>query len=244
MAQTLLSTSPRARPWLRTTVSSRSVDTPDDFSKDKKQLTAQIRALTPKGETAMLDAAYDAVATLAAVPGDMNRAVVVMTDGIDNSSRHRPEDVIQRAREAKIALHMLAFGKEEELRQAKDDMEQMARATGGTFHHARNEKDLIRIFEDMANALHDDGIDVASLTKLAKETGGKYRHARDINNLQLILDEVSQELLEKQYTITFPNPRGHDGSVHGISIKLVRTTGDFGVSETCGMSASETAADS
>src|SRR5262249_20774170 len=56
-----------------------TVDTPDDFSKDKKQLIAQIRALTPKGETAMLDAAYDAVATLAAVPGDINRAVVVMT---------------------------------------------------------------------------------------------------------------------------------------------------------------------
>jgi Mg-chelatase subunit ChlD len=199
-----------------------TVDAPGEFSNDADKLKRTIKNLTPKGETAMLDAAYDAVATLAAYPTDGHRAVVVMTDGIDNSSRRRPEDVIQRAREANISLHMLAFGRDQEMAQAKPDMQRIARETGGTFHHARNEKDLIRIFEDMSMALHDDGIDVASLTSLAIKTGGRYYHARDIQSLKIMLDEVSKELQqEKPYQHTFSSYRGFDGSVHRISVKLV-----------------------
>jgi VWFA-related protein len=206
-----------------------TVDAPGEFSNDAEKLRKTINALTPKGETAMLDAAYDAVATLAAYPTDGHRAVVVMTDGIDNSSRRRPEDVIQRAREANISLHMLAFGRDKEMAQAKPDMERIARETKGTFHHARNEKDLIRIFEDMSMALHDDGIDVDSLTKLAVKTGGRYYHARDIQSLKLMLDEVSKELQqEKPYTHTFSSLRGYDGTVHRISVKLVREVVQIG----------------
>jgi VWFA-related protein len=212
-------------PTARTTVLAfgSTVDPPGEFTQDSKKLKKIIEGLKPSGETAMLDAAYDAVATLAAYPTDGHRAVVVMTDGIDNASRHRPEDVIQRAKQAKISLHMLAFGRESEMRQAKPDMERIARETGGTFHHARNEKDLIRIFEDMSMALHDDGIDVANLTKLAKETGGSYRHAKDIQSLKLMLEEVNQELQqEKPYRETFTSKFGFDGRVHRISVELVR----------------------
>ena len=180
------------------------VGVPDKLSNDKSKLIWQINGLKPRGETAMLDAAYEAIATLDAAHPNGHRAVVVMTDGIDNMSRRRPEDVIQRAKEAGVAMYMLAFGRESELKQARPDMERIALETGGSFHHARNEKDLIRIFEDMSNALHDDGIDVNSLTRLATETGGRYHAARDITKLKLILDQISQELSEKEYTVTFP----------------------------------------
>jgi Mg-chelatase subunit ChlD len=205
-----------------------TVDPPGEFTNDAPRLKQIIDSLMPKGETAMLDAAYDAVATLAAYPTDGHRAVVVMTDGIDNTSRRRPEEVIQRAREAKISLHMLAFGRDSEMAQAKPDMQRIAKETGGTFHHARNEKDLIRIFEDMSMALHDDGIDVKSLTMLADKTGGKYRHARDIQSLKLMLDEVSKDLQqEKPYVETFASRTGFDGRVHEISLKLVREVVEY-----------------
>jgi VWFA-related protein len=202
------------------------VDVPQNFTQDKHKLVQQINSLKPKGETAMLDAAYDAVATLeAARLVNHHLAVVVMTDGIDNISRHRPDDVIQRAKEANVSMHMLAFGRESELKQARDDMQRIARETGGTFNHARNEKDLIRIFEDMSIALHDDGIDEKSLTQLAKDTGGEYRPARDVSKLHFILEEISQELSEKEYSITFPAPHGFDGSRHNFRIQLESSTG-------------------
>jgi hypothetical protein len=217
-------------PTARTTVLAfgSTVDRPGDFSNDGSKLRRIIEDLQPRGETAMLDAAYDAIGTLAAYPIDGHRAVVVMTDGIDNTSRRRPEDVIQRAKDANISLHMLAFGRDREMAQAKTDMMRIAAETGGTFHHARNEKDLIRIFEDMSMALHDDGIDVKSLTLLAQKTGGTYRHARDIQSLKLILDDVSRELQqEKPYTVTFPSRTGFDGRNHAIALKLVREITNF-----------------
>jgi VWFA-related protein len=212
----------------RTTILSfgSTVDMPENFSNDKDLLIRKIQGLRPHGETAMLDAAYEAIATVEAANLNGHRAVVVMTDGIDNMSRRRPEDVIQRAKEANVAVYMLAFGRESELAQAKRDMVRIAQETGGSFHHARNEKDLIRIFEDMSNALHDDGIDVKTLTKLAKLTGGKYHAARDINMLKLILDQLSEELQKKEYTITFDSPRGFDGTPRRISVKLVKVTGE------------------
>jgi VWFA-related protein len=196
------------------------VGVPDRLSNDKKKLRFQIEGLKPQGETAMLDAAYDGIAALEAANLYGHQAVVVMTDGIDNRSRHRPEDVIKRAKDAGVAVYMLAFGRDSELKQAKADMQRIARETGGSFHHARNEKDLIRIFEDMSNALHDDGIDVKSLGQLASETGGKYHPARDINRLKLILEQISQELSEKQYTVAFAAPHGYDGIAHKFEIKL------------------------
>jgi VWFA-related protein len=199
------------------------IDLPDNFSKDKKKLVNRIEGLTPSGETAMLDAAYEAIETLDAANLDGTRAVVVMTDGIDNISRRRPEDIIRRAKDAKVTMHMLAFGRESEMRQARDDMQRIATETGGTFHHARNEKDLIQIFEEMSIALHDDGIDVKSLTKLAQDTGGKYHPARDVNRLKLILEQLSMELQKKEYVVSFDDPRGFDAVTRRISIKLIRT---------------------
>jgi VWFA-related protein len=201
------------------------VSVPDMLSNDKGKLTWQIQGLKPQGETAMLDAAYEAIATLEAAGLKGQRAVVVMTDGIDNMSRHRPENVIHRANEAGVKMYMLAFGRDSELKQAKPDMERIAQETGGLFRHARNEKDLIRIFEDMSNALHDDGIDEAALTRLAQETGGKYHPARDINKLKLILDQISKELVEKEYTVTFPGPHGYDGIAHHFSVNLESASG-------------------
>ena len=117
------------------------VAAPGNLSNNKPQLIKKIQDLKPQGETAMLDAAFDAIATIEAANPRGQKAVVVMTDGIDNMSRHRPEDVIQRAKEAKVPVYMLAFGRESELKQATPDMRRIAEETGGSFHHAKNEKD-------------------------------------------------------------------------------------------------------
>jgi VWFA-related protein len=193
-----------------------------DFSSDKKALTSDIQAVTTEGETKMLDAACEAIAMLAAAKRPGKNAIVVMTDGIDNQSRMRPEDVIAKAKEAGVTVHMMLFGKEEELQQAMGDMKKIANETGGTFNHAKNEKALIKVFEDMSIVLHDDGIDEKSLKKLAKDTGGEYYHAADISKLQLITEQISQDLLREPKIITFDSPAGFDGAIHHYSVTLKR----------------------
>jgi VWFA-related protein len=197
-----------------------SLGTAKDFSSDKNALKTDIQAVTTEGETKMLDAACEAIAMLAAAKRPGKNAIVVMTDGIDNQSRMRPEDVIAKAKEAGVTVHMMLFGKEEELQQAMGDMKKIAKETGGTFNHAKNEKALIKVFEDMSIVLHDDGIDETSLKKLAKETGGEYYHAKDIGNLHLITEQISQEVMREPKIITFNSPAGFDGANHHYTVTL------------------------
>lgn len=201
------------------------VTTPKPFSNNKFALTSDIQALQPVGETALFDATYAAIATLEASGTRGKRAVVAMTDGVDNSSRRRVEEVIERAREAKIPLHMLGFGRKGELDEKA--MQAMAERTGGKYYHARNEKSLLEIFENLSIQLHDDGIDEATLTKLAQQTGGNYYPAKNVQDLQFILEKVTQSIQKKEYSVTFASARPvKDGTARNVTLKLVRRGGE------------------
>ncbi len=204
---------------------STTVGTPEPFTKEKAKLIDNIKKLEPAGETAFLDATYAALATLEAEQPAGKRVVVAMTDGIDNSSRHRVEEVIARARDIKVPLYLLGFGRPGELDQKV--MEEMARQTGGKYYHAKNEKALLDIFENLSIHIHDDGIDEQSLQELARATGGQYYHAKNVAELKLILEGVAQTMQIAPYVITFPSLRQvRDGTARKVSLKLVRRSGE------------------
>ncbi|HYT92663.1 MAG TPA: VWA domain-containing protein [Gemmataceae bacterium] len=192
---------------------------PRPFTGDRKVLAADINNLKAAGETAFLDAAYTAVATLIAANPHGKRAVVLMTDGIDNSSRRRKEEVIKRAKDAGIPLYMLAFGRPGELDRAT--MEEIAKKTDGEFYHAANEKALVSIFEKLSMKIHDDGVDEVALIKLATQTGGQYYPAKDVNKLQLILEQVTESVAQKDYEIKWPSKhQRNDGFPRKVKLEL------------------------
>lgn len=204
---------------------STAVAVPGEFSGEKFLLSNRIKNLAPFGETALYDAVYTGIATLEAGAPQSKRAVVAMTDGIDNSSRRRMEEVVARAREAKVPLHMLGFGRPGELDEAA--MRSMADQTGGAYYPVRDEKGLLEIFESLSIKLHDDGIDEKMLTELAVATGGQYYPAKDVGDLRFILERVSRSMLRKGYEVTFPSLRqARDGTARRIGLKLVRLTGE------------------
>jgi VWFA-related protein len=199
------------------------VGTPRPFM-DKVQafhLKASIKKLEPYGETAVFDATYDAIAHLEADGARGKRAVIAMTDGIDNSSRRRVEEVIERAQEAKIPLYMLSFGRPGEI----DDitMQQMAKQTGGKYYHAKNKDALLEIFENLSIQLHDDGIDEIALKRIAKETGGQYYPAKNVSELKLILEQVTKNIQREAYEVVFESRfQIADARLRDVALKLVR----------------------
>jgi VWFA-related protein len=198
-----------------------AVQNPTPFTNNKFTLKGAINGITAKGETALFDAVYTAVATLDAEGTDGKRAVVALTDGIDNMSRRRVDEVIARAKEAKIPLFMLGFGRKGELDVAT--MEDMARQTGGKFYYAGNEKELIELFEDLTIKLHDDGINEGELTQLARDTGGKYYSAKNVEKLDFILEQVTKKLQAMPQTETFASlSQVADGRRREVTLKLLR----------------------
>jgi VWFA-related protein len=214
------------RPAGRTTLLpfSSMIAKPKPLTADKAALKKQIadpEFLKPRGGTLLYDATLEGIETLAAARPAGKRAVVVLTDGVDEDpgSRHRVEEVIQRAQETNTPLHMLGLGRTGEINE--EVMKRMAAAVpGGSFNHVRNQKELYAIFEQLSIDLHDDGIDEASLRKLAEQTGGKYFLARDVSQLKLIYEQLAEEL-QSTYTVTFPSRRSsHDGTARGIDISI------------------------
>jgi hypothetical protein len=193
---------------------------PGPFTHDKEALRRGIEALRPEGQTALYDATLDAVETLIADRSPGRRAVVVLTDGSDTSSRRSPGDIVRRAKQAGIPVTMLGLGPKGELNE--EVMTQLARATGGEYYHAENPQRLYEIFENLSIQLHDDGIDEDALRRLAAATGGRYLLARNVGDLSLRYQELAEDL-QTVYTVTFPSRRpSHDGTSRGIDIKIVR----------------------
>jgi VWFA-related protein len=221
------------RPNARTTLLpfSTALERPQSFTDDKGGLKARITRLIPEGGTLLYDATLAGIETLIASRAPGKKAVVVLTDGKDEApgSRHSDQAVIERAKEAGIPLYMLGLGRTDEINETV--MKRIAAETGGSYHHAGNQQQLIDLFEKLSIDIHDEGIDEESLKKLAEGTGGKYYPARDVSKLPQLFSDVSEEL-QSTYTATFRSTRSsHDGTARGIDVKVfqggrqVSTTG-------------------
>src|SRR5262249_37802106 len=84
---------------------------PAMFTNNKPNLKNLINNLKAGGETSLFDATYEAIAALEAERPRGKKAVVAMTDGVDNKSRRRVEEIIDRAKEAKVPLYLIGFGR-------------------------------------------------------------------------------------------------------------------------------------
>lgn len=212
------------RPGATTTLLpfSSEVATPGPFTNERSTLLTRINALEPSSGTLLYDATFAGVETLVAGNARGRRAVIVLTDGRDESpgSRHSDDDVIDRAREVRIPLYMLGLGQKNEINEQV--MKKMAARTGGEYYHAGNQQKLLELFENLAIQLHDDGIDEDSLRELAGKTGGKYTHVSQVSQLQLFYEKLADEL-QSTYKITFESRRpSHDGTARGIDVRITR----------------------
>lgn len=198
------------------------ISRPNPFTRDKLALEQQIRELSPGNQTALYDAIYEGLETLNAArdlkPTRLRRALIVLTDGEDTSSRRRETDVIARAVEDKIPIYLLGLGRSGEINEPV--MKQIAEASGGRYYHVRHPDQLTEVFEELSIRLHDDGIDEFALRRLAEETGGEYYHVSDADRLANVFERVATRL-EHTYAITFRSRRQrHDGTSRGIEIRF------------------------
>ena len=78
------------------------------LSTDKAATAAQVQTLAPLQGTALFDATMRALDMLRPVRG--RKAVIVLTDGMDNQSHARIDDVVQRARQDTASVYTIGLG--------------------------------------------------------------------------------------------------------------------------------------
>ncbi len=97
--------------------------------------------------TAIFDSVVEILPRFGSLVG--RRALLVITDGLDNHSRYRLADVIPRARRANVRVYAMLVGR----RALGPDLADLARETGGMSHRVRHPVDLSRIYRQIGNEL-------------------------------------------------------------------------------------------
>jgi VWFA-related protein len=115
-----------------------------------KDLSQAVEDLRAKDDTAMYDALVEAVETLAGVGG--RKAIIVLTDGLDNRSTHSPEDVIEKIGPAGLSISTIGLGDPTHGRGAQtaldeDALTSLAEKAGGVYGYAENDEDLRALYQ-------------------------------------------------------------------------------------------------
>lgn len=108
---------------------------------------AVLAALVPRGDTKLNDAVNGALERIAA-QGASKRAIVLLTDGVDDGSAAPAEAVLARAAASGVAVHAIGLG-------AADTamLTALSSATGGAFHPAKESSQLQGLYAVIASSL-------------------------------------------------------------------------------------------
>jgi VWFA-related protein len=121
-----------------------------DFTDDVARVRAEVQALQPGGVTRFYDAVAEALDQIADQPG--RRAVLALTDGMDNASQEYDlPRLIQLARRRGVPVHTVGVGTETEI--ASEDLQQLAEDTRGQYFPVRKVDQLRSIYEELARRL-------------------------------------------------------------------------------------------
>lgn len=124
-------------------------DTPDvDLAMTNNVLAATnvIDKLYPDGGTALYDAVYSAISKLSAFNGI--RAVVVLTDGQDNSSTTSISNVIALAQKYGLQVYTIGLGDVD-----RTKLKKLADETGGQFYYTPKASQLSEIYQRISRRL-------------------------------------------------------------------------------------------
>ena len=108
-------------------------DLTQDYTDNTDALARGVRVLRPGGGTALNDAVLQASEKLASAPvrGPSRRAIILLSDGDDNQSRHTREEAIEAALRAEVIIYVISTNITGEDRKGDKVLMRYAEATGG-----------------------------------------------------------------------------------------------------------------
>jgi len=122
------------------------------FTEDTGQLRAALSAAPALGMTAVYDAVSRGLAHLRRGTRD-RKALVVISDGGDNASRERLDDVVQSARASDAVIYSVTFVDPDNRDERRQVMKTLARETGGRAFLVKNAEDVWPAFAQIAREI-------------------------------------------------------------------------------------------
>lgn len=120
---------------------------------DRNAVRAAIQGLAAGGDTALYDAAMQAVRTVADVPKATRKAAVLLTDGRKTTGQvDGPEPVASLAQDEGVRLYTIGLGREPD----HATLAKLAGETGGAHFKAAKPADLLAVYQRVADRLQNE----------------------------------------------------------------------------------------
>jgi Ca-activated chloride channel family protein len=174
-----------------------------DFTSDYQKIAASFSGIQADGGTALYDAIIQALEKLE--PGKhRRRALVVITDGRDEHSRHKLADLLRRTQQTEAQIYFIGF---------------FSRLETAFFHTSGAKVSLI------------DGREVDNpvfiFKTLAEETGGQAFFPHSAAEMERAIAEIAAHL-RRQYTLAYyPPNQSEDDRYHKLQVKIAGGRSDW-----------------
>ena len=134
---------------------------------------------------------------------------------LDNTSRRR-RGRSSRAKEAKIPLYLIGFGREVRRRHHAEN----GRIHRRPFLPCHQYRQVDRDIRPSRPIWHDDGIDEESLREIASKTGGQYFPVKNASELKIILEQVTQSIQQEPHVVFKSLNQRADGTRRSVTLRL------------------------
>jgi len=129
------------------------------LTKDRQKLLAAIDDLEALDDTAMYDALARAVELISPIEG--RKAIIIMTDGLDNRSKASPIELIQTLGAQGLPVSPIGLGDPQHSQGAVTSLDEaglkaLARQAGGEYAYAEDAAALANIYERFGRALQSE----------------------------------------------------------------------------------------
>ncbi len=135
------------------------ITTVQEITSDQAVLAEAIDSLSTGRETAMYDALLSAVDRLEDESG--RKAIIVLTDGLDNASSSSARDVVEAIGPAGVSISTIGLGVPKDFIDKAEGIDEqalisLADQAGGVYGYAEDEESLTRLYQAYAIALQSE----------------------------------------------------------------------------------------
>lgn len=146
------------------------------------------------GSTAIWDAVWATSEELIGASAEnTRRAIILLTDGDDTSSRMKIHDAIERAQKADALIYAIGIGDRYTFNVDEGSLRKIAEQTGGRAYFPRHERDLRDAFAQIQRDLREQYLVAYSPSNKARD--GSYRRIE----IQLVNPALRQQNLKLNY---------------------------------------------
>lgn len=130
-----------------------------DVTSDQQALADAVDGLRASGDTAMYDTLLKGIEVLNPLPG--RKAIIVLTDGLDNHSKHDAVDVLKAIGESGLSISTIGLGKAGQSTgniTALDEtgLSALAEQAGGQYGYANDLESLQSLYEQYGRSLKSE----------------------------------------------------------------------------------------